>query len=154
MCYALGSEEQEFRHRMPETLFDRDFVSRREAVADVVDAAVASLQEHGIISNEDRFCARLCLEEALVNAVVHGNREDPDLRVRLEILEDEGSYILRIYDEGGRFDPDSVVLPETMTPGGRGVCLMKHFMERVSYDCACHCLEMEFRPKPQGSQTR
>ena len=132
---------------MPVTLYEKDFVSRREEVTAVVNEALATLEENGVIDRGDHFGAHLCLEEALVNAVVHGNKENPDLRVRLEILQNNGSYILRIRDEGGNFDPDAVRLPEQPTPGGRGVCLMKHFMERVSYDSACHCLELVFRPK-------
>lgn len=132
---------------MPVTLYERDFVSRREEVATVVGEALDMLEKNGVIDKGDHFSAHLCLEEALVNAVVHGNKENPDLRVRLEILRNDGTYVLRIHDEGGRFDPDAVNLPEPRIPGGRGVCLMKHYMDRVSYDSACHCLEMVFRPK-------
>ncbi len=132
---------------MSVTLYEKDFVSRREEVAAVVNEALATLEKNGVIDRGDHFGAHLCLEEALVNAVVHGNKENPDLKVRLEILRNNGSYILRIRDEGGHFDPDAIQLPERPTPGGRGVCLMKAFMERVSYDSACHCLELVFRPK-------
>lgn len=132
---------------MPVMLYEKDFKSRRDEVNAVVAEALDTLEKNGVIDKGDHFSAHLCLEEALVNAVVHGNRENPDLNVRLEIIKNDGTYMLRIHDEGGRFDPNDVNLPEPRIPGGRGICLMKHYMDRVSYDSACHCLEMEFRPK-------
>ena len=49
--------------------------------------------------------------------------------------------------EGGGFRVDDVALPESDQLGGRGICLIRHYMEHVTFDTAAHCLEMSFRRK-------
>src|SRR5690606_15786274 len=88
------------------------------------------------------------LEEALVNAIHHGNRGDNDLLVRVEIHEGDCDCRIRVYDKGHGFCPGSVPEPEAdTTPGGRGLCLIKHFMDDVQYCPDEQCFEMTFSKK-------
>jgi serine/threonine-protein kinase RsbW len=87
----------------------------------------------------------LCLEEALVNAIVHGNDNKPDRTVKLEIAHDGDECRVSVADEGNGFDPQSVEMPDCNQLGGRGVCLIKHFMDEVKFNRAKHRLEMTFR---------
>jgi serine/threonine-protein kinase RsbW len=85
----------------------------------------------------DLFGVRLALEEALVNALKHGNRYDPDkeVRVRWEVTAEEA--VFEVEDEGPGFDPTGV--PDPREPAnreqdhGRGLLLMRHFMTRVEF---------------------
>ena len=85
----------------------------------------------------DLFGWRLSLEEALMNAIKHGNRmsEEKVVRVKCELSSDVATVV--VTDEGEGFDPDEVADPTAEEnldrPGGRGILLMRNFMSRVAY---------------------
>jgi serine/threonine-protein kinase RsbW len=88
-------------------------------------------------NERELFGIRLALEEALVNAMKHGNQLDPKKMVRISWrIEDEVFYV-RIRDEGKGFDPDDVPdctdLHNLERPCGRGLMLMKHYMNEVRF---------------------
>jgi serine/threonine-protein kinase RsbW len=127
--------------------FEREFLGTPEAMSDVLDSAVEALVAHDWAPGDKRFCARLCLEEALVNAITHGNQNDPSRKVRLEMSEEEDTCFIDVYDEGEGFNPSMVRTPDCQVLGGRGVTLMKYYMDRVTYDKQRGCLEMVLRRK-------
>ena len=87
------------------------------------------------------------LEEALVNAITHGNRGDCGLDVRLTMTEDGEYCLIRVYDRGCGFCPDDITVPDPDKTDGRGICLIRHCMDEVVYDGVEHCLEMKMRRK-------
>jgi serine/threonine-protein kinase RsbW len=86
----------------------------------------------------DLFRTQLAYEEAIVNAIRHGNQCDPDKTVTVEMRCDQDRVWIRITDEGEGFDPDSVPDPRQEelleVPGGRGVLLIKEIMNEVRYN--------------------
>jgi serine/threonine-protein kinase RsbW len=82
------------------------------------------------------FGIKLALEEALVNAVKHGNRLDPNKKVHVEYRVAPDRIDIRICDEGAGYDP--VRVPDCNAdenlerPGGRGLLLMRHYMTEVN----------------------
>jgi len=86
---------------------------------------------------EDIFALKLAIEEAIANAVKHGNQGDSSktVTVRFAITPERSVIIVR--DEGGGFHPDEVpdpTLPERLPlPNGRGIMLMRAYMDEVSY---------------------
>ena len=129
---------------MAKLLYSRHFPSTTRDLADTLTSALEALVRHKWCTLEDSFCIRLCIEEALVNAVVHGNKNHPERRVYIEIVEDEDRCTIRVKDEGSGFDPTKISMPDCNQLGGRGVCLIKHYMEDVHFDFDRNCLSMEF----------
>lgn len=88
-------------------------------------------------AEKDLFGIRLALEEALVNAVKHGNRNDPSKTVHVRYQSCSQQFLIEIEDEGRGFDPEGIpdpLAPENLhRPGGRGVFLMRHYMSWVQY---------------------
>ena len=84
------------------------------------------------------FGIRLALEEALYNAIRHGNRMDPAKLVELNYDIDRSRAILTVTDQGEGFDPASVPDPTTdeniEKPCGRGIMLMRAYMDQVSFN--------------------
>jgi len=80
---------------------------------------------------------RLALEEALVNAIKHGNSQDVAKRVHLDMDVVDDDLRLTIRDEGSGFDPKGVADPlapeNRMKTSGRGIFYMKTFMDQVHY---------------------
>jgi len=85
----------------------------------------------------DVFGVRLSLEEALVNAIKHGNGMDPNKHVRVSCHIDDELVRIEIEDEGPGFNPEEVPDPTAEEnlerPCGRGIMLMKAFLSRVEY---------------------
>ena len=86
----------------------------------------------------DTFAIKLALEEGLVNAIKHGNKYDKAKTVRVvsEINENEASFT--ITDEGPGFQinevPDPTADENLERPCGRGLMLIRAFMDEVSYN--------------------
>ncbi len=84
-----------------------------------------------------QFNFRVGLTEALSNAMLYGNEQDPSKRVRVEVAVGEDAITARITDEGEGFDPESVhdpLAPENrLRPNGRGLFYMKRFMDEIDY---------------------
>lgn len=89
-------------------------------------------------SPESSFAIRLALEEAVVNAHKHGNRADPRKHIVVSYAVLPDRVIVRVRDEGEGFDPDHVpdpTAPDRLSlPSGRGLMLMRAYLDEVSYN--------------------
>jgi len=112
----------------------------------VQERIVASL-EQAEFSDRDIFGVRLALEEALVNAIKHGNRMDLEKSVRIECWIYEHKVRIEIEDEGEGFKPESIpdpTLEENLErPCGRGIMLMNAFMTKIEYNDSGNCIILE-----------
>jgi serine/threonine-protein kinase RsbW len=85
----------------------------------------------------DIFSVKLALEEALVNAIKHGNQMDRSKKVHITYRITPERLEVHITDEGQGFDPDEV--PDCMAaenlerPCGRGLLLIRHYMTEVTF---------------------
>jgi serine/threonine-protein kinase RsbW len=88
-------------------------------------------------SEHDIFGIRLALEEALVNAIKHGNQMDRSKYVCIAYHVFPDRFEVHITDEGAGFDPCEVPDPTSVEnlerPCGRGLMLMRHYMSQISY---------------------
>ena len=112
----------------------------------VLDEVLRELESHDW-SPRDIFSVHLAVEEALVNAITHGNRLDPEKQVRICCLMSPDLIRVEITDEGPGFDPGKLPNPtdpdRLECPCGRGVLLMKAFMSRMEYDGAASRVILE-----------
>lgn len=110
--------------------------SRLERIPDLQQEIVGLLERAGF-SDQDIFAVRLALEEAVANAMKHGNRLADNKTVRVSLCLQPEAVIVRVSDEGEGFDPSSVPDPlaekNLERPCGRGLLLMRHFMHQVEF---------------------
>jgi len=103
-----------------------------------VQERIVQLLEEKSYSMRDVFGVRLALEEALVNAIKHGNRMDPDKVVRINCQVSDAHIRVEIEDQGTGFDianvPDPTDDDNLEKPGGRGIMLMRSFMTSLEYN--------------------
>ena len=125
-----------------------------EAIRDAEGDVMARLEEFGY--DEDlQFAIRLAFEEALVNAIKHGNRMDPARKVSLAYRVSPECIEIRIRDEGEGFNPhivpDPTVDENLQRPCGRGIMLMRSYMDTVQYACRGKEVQMiKYRRPSQG----
>ena len=103
-----------------------------------VQERIVKLLEVLSFSPRDVFGVRLALEEALVNAIKHGNRMDPAKSVRISCQINKDKVRIEIEDEGPGFNPEEVPDPTAdenlERPCGRGIMLMRSFMNLIEYN--------------------
>jgi len=79
----------------------------------------------------------MAVREAAVNAVYHGNGYDPNKKITLAFERTEKDLIITVADEGHGLDPDKLpdpLAPENLLkPSGRGIFLIRSFMDEVRF---------------------
>lgn len=80
----------------------------------------------------------VAVTEAVNNGIIHGNKNDETKDVTLTCAMKGKRLTVKIRDEGEGFDPGTVTNPlhddNLLRTGGRGVFLMKSFMQSVKYN--------------------
>ena len=111
-----------------------DLASTRPEVDRAVSEILEACTLHGY-EEAATFAIRLSLEEAMANAMMHGNAGDESKRIQLSCSIGSTRISLEIQDEGPGYNPDTVPDPtadENLTiASGRGLALIKAFMTRV-----------------------
>ena len=85
----------------------------------------------------DIFAVRVVLQQAVANAVRHGNGNDPSKHVDIFYLVSPNEVLAEVHDQGPGFDPDEVPNPMMLENRerrcGRGVFLMRIYSTWVSF---------------------
>lgn len=112
----------------------------------LLEQLLSQLQEASW-GEEDTFGIHLAVEEALMNAIKHGNQRDPDKVVSVDYCFSADLLRVVVEDEGDGFDPEAVpdpTLEENLElPSGRGLMLMRTFMTRVDFNDRGNRVSME-----------
>ena len=113
--------------------------SRLDIVPQFVSTVIDELKQLGL-SMEELFDVKLCLDEALVNAIKHGNKFNPDLQAEVKVTAEDGVLSVEVKDMGSGFDftkiPNPTEEDNLHKNSGRGVFLIKKHMDRVEhFDC-------------------
>jgi serine/threonine-protein kinase RsbW len=90
----------------------------------------------------------IAVTEAVNNAIKHGNQNNSSKNVSLSLALEEGVIKFRVEDEGTGFDyehlPDPTAPENIEKPGGRGIFLMKHLADEVSFNEKGKVVELSF----------
>jgi len=112
--------------------------SRRQAVCPTVERILELTQAVGFTPGQ-RDDLAVALAEALSNAAVHGNRLRPRSYVSV-IVEavPRRRAVIEVKDGGAGFDASALDDPtdasRILSPGGRGVFLMRRLVDEVEYE--------------------
>ena len=108
-----------------------------EAAARLADGLLQQVEAKGY-ADSTRFAIRLALEEAFSNAIEHGNKFDAGKSITMAAEVNEDRTTITITDEGEGFDPDVVPDPTVdenlEKPCGRGIMLMRAYMDTVRFN--------------------
>jgi serine/threonine-protein kinase RsbW len=79
----------------------------------------------------------VAVRESVINAIKHGNQNDERKMVHVEFASSgSAELVIAVRDEGEGFDPESIADPlapeNVLKSSGRGIFLMRNFMDDVS----------------------
>ena len=115
----------------------KEIASERDSLMEI-EPILLNLRDNMKLPQEKFYNLLIAVTEALNNAIIHGNRCDPDKTVKVHIQALENEIIVDIEDEGAGFDPDSIEDPRKpenlLKDNGRGVFLIKTLMSETNYD--------------------
>lgn len=117
-------------------------------INEICPAAKNALQHierrYGLSDENALFQIKVVINELLVNAVVHGNKLQPDKLVKMTISSQDNRYLgITVEDEGNGFNYDWLMencgndccceIEEAME-NGRGMLIVKHLSERILFN--------------------
>ena len=121
--------------------------SALESVDDAETAVLGVASEIGF-NEDDLHRIGMAVREAMVNAVVHGNRYNARKKVKLQVLSGEDRLVVVIHDEGEGFNmsevPDPLSDENLLRHSGRGLLLIKEFMDEAEVH----------KVQPRGTEVR
>lgn len=95
---------------------------------------------------EDFFAIHLSLQEAFINAIKHGNKQDPAKLVHVDFNVTSDKCEVFIADEGAGFDPACLPDPTSnenlLKTSGRGILLIRSYMDFVEFNETGNVLHM------------
>jgi serine/threonine-protein kinase RsbW len=99
---------------------------------------------------EDTFANMMtCLNEAVINAIMHGNKQDESKKVIVNAEVEPKRIIWTVTDEGPGFDYNNLADPtapenlENLT--GRGVFIIKHLADQCIFNASGNEMELHFK---------
>jgi serine/threonine-protein kinase RsbW len=77
----------------------------------------------------------LVLTEAMANAILHANEDDPEKEIHVTITILEQILCIKVYDQGQGFDISMLPSPDfkSLDDHGRGVYIIRSLMDKVTY---------------------
>jgi serine/threonine-protein kinase RsbW len=116
-----------------------------KAAGQICRQLLGEVKQRGF-GEQDIFAIHLALEEALTNAVDHGNHGDPNKTVAVDCLITPEKFDISITDQGSGFDleglPDPRLGENLYKTEGRGVLLIRAYMDVVEYNTLGNCVHL------------
>jgi len=136
--FNVTSLSSEPRSEGPNAALSITMRSEINAISGAVDWLMSMIQECNCVPG-DECGVEIALREALANAVLHGNRQDSEKKVRINCrIQFGGEVSIIVKDEGKGFDsnkvPDPTASVNLESEHGRGIYLMTTLMDEVHFE--------------------
>ncbi len=130
-------------------LYTLQLPSTMESIARL-ESMVEEISERYHVGDDTFANMMTCLNEALINAIVHGNQSDASkiVFVNAEVT-DQKRIIWTVADEGPGFDYNNI--PDPTSPEnlekltGRGVFIIKHLADQFIFNVRGNEVELHFK---------
>jgi serine/threonine-protein kinase RsbW len=110
--------------------------SERNRIKEVEALMLEANREFGL-TDEQYGKTMIAVTELVMNAIVHGNKEDVSKKVCVTIRYDNTEMKVVIEDEGGGFNisdlPDPTEIERLLDKHGRGVYIAKAMVDKLDY---------------------
>lgn len=114
----------------------------------LVEQFVQRLRQRYRLNEDQHGNILISLTEAVNNAIIHGNCQDRNKKVSINLREAKNKLAIQVSDEGCGFDFRKVADPtkeeNLCRCGGRGVFLMHHLSDKIAFRNGGRTVEMQF----------
>jgi len=129
-------------------LFTLQLPSKLESIIDL-ENFLEDLQTRLSIPEESFANIQMCMNEAVINAIDHGNQLDPTKKVYINAeVQPKKKLIFTVKDEGPGFDYNQVkdpTLPENLESlSGRGIYIIRQLADQVIFNSSGNEMELHF----------
>ena len=108
-------------------------ISNISEVEQLIDTVCEDLK----LSEDNYGNILIAVTEAVNNAIIHGNKNNPNKKVKIIVDKMTKEVVFSVYDQGGGFDftnlPDPTAPENIEKPDGRGIFLMKNLADKVEF---------------------
>ena len=122
---------------------------------DLVHSATEKMAEVAGFDEDDALNLGLAVREATINAIVHGNGQDPTKKVDVVLRFDQNEFSAAVRDYGGGFDPDATPDPTAganlLMTSGRGLLLIRAFVDDVEFQRRSAGMEIKMTKRKKDS---
>ena len=120
------------------------------AISPVIQKVMTVVKEMGCAAGRE-FEIELALNEALVNAIIHGSANDLSKQIQCCVACDHArGMLIVVRDPGPGFDPASIPSPivgmNIFATGGRGIYLINQLMDEVRFEKGGTEIHMRMNP--------
>jgi anti-sigma regulatory factor (Ser/Thr protein kinase) len=129
-------------------VFEKTISSTREASRILIREALeffALIKKKGYACSVSEFTMRLVIDEALENAIRHGNNFNEDKCIHFRMKGHKKKVSITIQDQGNGFRRDHLPDPlhdtNRFAPGGRGLLLISN-IGNVSWNAEGNCVSI------------
>lgn len=135
-------------------IYNGDYESRLESIEKIKEMILKNLEMRGF-SDDQMFDIEISLEEALYNAIVHGNGINSKKTVNVSINIDNELFQITITDQGDGFNVQELTTMDCtrkdriLRGNGRGLFIIRKTMDSVEYSESGRCITMIKRKSEQ-----
>ncbi|HEY9194628.1 MAG TPA: ATP-binding protein [Mucilaginibacter sp.] len=129
-------------------LYTLQLPSKPESITQL-EALIEEIADKYHVADDTFANMMTCLNEAAINAIIHGNKQDINKKVIINADVDTKRIIWTVTDEGPGFDYNHLADPtspenlENLT--GRGVFIMKHLADQCIFNATGNEIELHFK---------
>ncbi len=129
-------------------LYTLQLPSKYESIT-LLEALIEEIADKYQVSDDTFANMMTCLNEAVVNAIVHGNKLDADKMVIVNAEVEPKRVVWTVTDRGPGFDYNNLADPtapdklEELT--GRGVFILKHLADQCIFNASGNEVELHFK---------
>jgi serine/threonine-protein kinase RsbW len=129
-------------------LYTLQLPSKYESIT-LLEALIEEIADKYQVSDDTFANMMTCLNEAVVNAIVHGNKLDADKMVIVNAEVEPKRVVWTVTDQGQGFDYNNLADPtapdklEELT--GRGVFILKHLADQCIFNASGNEVELHFK---------
>lgn len=115
----------------------------------LIENLIDELQFELDLSDESYGNVLVATMEAINNAIIHGNKSDPNKLVVVKVEKEKNELVVNIKDQGSGFDPTSIpdpTAPENLEKiNGRGIFLMERLSDEIEFSDKGRIVELKFK---------
>jgi serine/threonine-protein kinase RsbW len=112
--------------------------SNRPGLIQEIESLAERAAFHAGLAEDERDSLAIAITEVGNNAIIHGNKRDPNKKIHLTIHAGPDGVEVIVRDEGNGFNPEHLSNPldpeNLLRESGRGVFIMRSLMDDVRFD--------------------